>query len=74
MYFYIYVYIYMNIYICIYMNIYICICMMHVDWKTSKQTNKQAKYTGKITYVPRSKDGIWSIVFHLIMGILTMGI
>ena len=52
--------------------------MMHVDWKTSKQankqTNKQAKYTGKITYVPRSKDGIWSIVFHLIMGILTMGI
>ena len=42
--------------------------------QASKQTNKQAKYTGNIAYVPWSKNGIWSIVFHLIMGILTMGI
>ena len=78
--YYVYIYVYICVYIYVYIYIYIYIYMYLHDAcilenkQASKQTNKQAKYTGNIAYVPWSKNGIWSIVFHLIMGILTMGI
>ena len=73
-YIYVYICVYIYVYIYIYIYIYVFAWCMYIGKQTSKQTNKQAKYTGNIAYVPWSKNGIWSIVFHLIMGILTMGI